>query len=33
VGDGDAIADQLRTHLQQEIPYLSDICIEMQIKS
>ena len=33
VGDGDAIANQLRTHLQQEIPYLSDICIEMQRKS
>lgn len=33
MGDGDAIASQLRSHLHQEIPYLSDICIEMQTKS
>ncbi|KAI9131622.1 cation diffusion facilitator family transporter [Acaryochloris sp. CCMEE 5410] len=33
MGDGDAIANQLRSHLHQEIPYLSDISIEMQPKS
>ncbi|ABW26965.1 cation diffusion facilitator family transporter [Acaryochloris marina] len=33
IGDGDAIASQLRSHLHQEIPYLSDISIEMQAKS
>lgn len=33
MGEGDAIAHQLRTHLQQEIPYLSKLCIEMQTQA
>lgn len=33
VGEGDAIADQLRSHLQDKMPYLSDICIEIHTKS
>ncbi|WP_299411624.1 cation diffusion facilitator family transporter [Acaryochloris sp. IP29b_bin.148] len=28
--EGEAIAHQVRSHLQQEIPYLSDICIQLQ---
>ncbi|WP_299486046.1 cation diffusion facilitator family transporter [Acaryochloris sp. IP29b_bin.137] len=33
VGKGNAISDQLRHHLQTEIPYVSNVCIEMQTKS
>lgn len=32
VGDGDAIASRIRSHLQHEVPYLAEIMIDIQAK-